>query len=170
MRIFDRLDYAVRAAAAFLMAVMTALVLIEVFWRYVLNSPLGAPQELSVMCMVWIAMLGTATAVKRRTHVAITFVVNALPKAAQRVIGVFGNLVMVAFFYLMTSQGWTVVVRGMRQTSTVTGIRHGYVALAIPVCGVLVILYLLDALFFRRSGEIPAAGGGTGGAEETFHA
>lgn len=166
MRIFDWLDSMIRAIASVLMLIMTTLVLVEVFSRYVLNNPLGATQELSVMCMVWIAMLGTATAVKSRSHVAITFVLNVLPPLARKVIGAAGNLVMIAFFYLTINQGWPVVVRGMRQTSTVTGIRHGYVAAAIPVCGVLSILYILDMLLFRRK----RAGNGPNNTEETLHA
>lgn len=150
MRIIQWLDAVVRAVAAVLMVAMTALVLVDVFWRYVLNSPLGSPQELSVMCMVWVAMLGAATAVKRGSHVSITFFVDAMPPTARRLAGLFSSLVMLALFYLMVSQGWTVVVRGMRQASTVTGIRHGYVALAIPVCGVLAIVYILDKMLFRR--------------------
>ncbi|MCD8140140.1 MAG: TRAP transporter small permease [Planctomycetaceae bacterium] len=156
MRIFDWLNSAVRCVASLLMLVMTGLVLLEVVSRYALNRPLGATQELSVMCMVWIAMLGTATAVKSRSHVSITFLVNALPPLGRRVAGLVSNLVMLALFYLMVSYGWTVVVRGMRQTSTVTGIRHGYVALAIPVCGVLCILYPIDLMLFRcvRGGAV----------------
>ncbi|MCD8352495.1 MAG: TRAP transporter small permease [Planctomycetaceae bacterium] len=151
MRIFDWLDSAVRFIASILMLAMTGLVLLEVVSRYAFNRPLGATQELSVMCMVWIAMLGTATAIKSRSHVSITFLVNALPPLGRRVAGLVSNLVMLALFYLMVSYGWTVVVRGMRQASTVTGIRHGYVALAVPVCGILCLLYLLDMMVFRRT-------------------
>lgn len=144
MRIFDRIDCAIRVLTGILMAVMTALVLIEVFWRYVLNSPLGAPLELSIMCMVWIAMLGTATAVRTRSHIAVTMLVDAMPPGLRRATQFFSYAVMLAVFYIVATQGWTVAMRAMRQLSTMTGIPQGYTALCVPACGVLCMLYILE--------------------------
>lgn len=144
MRVFDHINQAVRIATGILMAVMTTLVLIDVFWRYMLNSPLGWPQEVSVMCMVWIVMLGTATAVRKRSHIAVTMLVDALPPAMKRPMILFSYGVQLVVFYLVATQGWFVAVRAMRQLSTITGIPQGYVAGAVPVCGALCMLYILE--------------------------
>ena len=144
MRVFDHINYGVRIVTGILMAAMTVLVLIDVFWRYMLNSPLGWPQELSVMCMVWIVMLGTATAVRKKSHIAVTMVVDAVPPGLKRVMTLASYGVQLAVFYLVATQGWTVAVRAMRQLSTITGIPQGYVAGAVPICGALCMLYILE--------------------------
>lgn len=144
MRIFDRLDYTVRVLIGLLMGLMTALVLIDVFWRYMLNRPLGYPQEISIMCMVWIVMLGTAVCIRRKTHVAVTMVTENMPSPGKRFLAFFGIVVMIALFFYIATDGWSVVLRAMRQKSTITGIPQGYVAFAVPVCGVLSIAFLLE--------------------------
>ena len=144
MRIFDRIDYTVRILSAILLGLMTLLVLIQVFWRYVLNTPLGEPLELSVMCMVWATMLGTASAVRNKSHIAVTMLADAVPPTVRRVMTFVTYGVMLIVFYLISTEGWTVVLRGMRQMSTITGIPHGYVALSIPVCGWLSVVYILE--------------------------
>lgn len=144
MRVFDRINQAVRILTGILMGIMTVLVLIDVFWRYMLNSPLGWPQELSVMCMVWIVMLGTATAVRKRSHIAVTMVVDAVPPALKRFMVLFSYGVQLIVFYLVATQGWAVAIRAMRQLSTITGIPQGYVAGAVPVCGALCMLYIIE--------------------------
>lgn len=45
---------------ATLLAVMTALILLQVFFRYVLNSPLVWAEELARLNMIWMAFLGAA--------------------------------------------------------------------------------------------------------------
>jgi TRAP-type C4-dicarboxylate transport system permease small subunit len=154
MRVFDHIDYGVRVLTGILMGIMTTLVLIDVFWRYVLNSPLGWPQEVSVMCMVMIVMLGTATAVRKRSHIAITMLVDAVPPGLKRVMVLFGYGVQFIVFFLVATQGWTVAVRAMRQLSTITGIPQGYVAGAVPVCGVLCMVYILEQAWLSlRAGK-----------------
>lgn len=152
MRILDRIDQTVRIFTGILMGVMTLLVLIQVFWRYALNSPLGAPLELSIMCMVWIAMLGTATAVRTKSHIAVGILVDLMPGNMKRAAQFFGYAVMIVVFYLVATEGWTVVLRAMRQRSTITGIPQGYVALAVPACGALSILYVIEQAWANLQG------------------
>ena len=165
MRIIDHIDHMVRVLSAIFLAVMTSLVLIQVFWRYALNSPLGEPLELSVTCMVWATMLGTATVVRKKSHIAVTMLVDVMPSSLRKVSIFFSYGVMLVIFYLIATHGWTVMLKGMRQISSITGMPQGYVALSIPVGGALSILYILELIWkelrgieqLRSTEEIPDA-------------
>lgn len=68
-----------RAVAIAAMALMTLAILIQVFWRYVLSSPLPWPDEAARFCMLWLAGLMAPIAYRRGGFVAIGMLAEALP-------------------------------------------------------------------------------------------
>ncbi len=75
---------------------MVVAILIQVFFRYVLNNALPWPDEAARFCMLWMTGLMAPTAFRRGGFVAIDIVVAALP---QRIGG------LVSLFLLIISAG-----------------------------------------------------------------
>ena len=68
-----------RALAAVVLGVICLITLANVVVRYFTNYSFAATEEISVVLMVVLALLGSATAVARRRHIAITILVERLP-------------------------------------------------------------------------------------------
>lgn len=61
-------------------AAMVAAILIQVFFRYVLNNALPWPDEAARFCMLWMTGLMAPTALRQGGFVAIDTLIAALPK------------------------------------------------------------------------------------------
>jgi TRAP-type C4-dicarboxylate transport system permease small subunit len=71
-----------RAIGVVAVAAMVAAILIQVFYRYVLNNALPWPDEAARFCMLWMTRLMAPTAFRRGGFVAIDTLVQFLPKRA----------------------------------------------------------------------------------------
>ncbi|MEM8580966.1 MAG: TRAP transporter small permease subunit, partial [Pseudomonadota bacterium] len=69
-----------RAIGIVAMALMVVAILIQVFFRYVLNNALPWPDEAARFCMLWMTGLMAPTAFRRGGFVAIDMLVLALPR------------------------------------------------------------------------------------------
>lgn len=71
-----------RWLGAVCMAAMVAIILAQVFYRYVLGSALAWPEEAARFLMLWAAGLMIATAFRRGGFVSIDMLVRLLPRRA----------------------------------------------------------------------------------------
>lgn len=63
----------------------TSLVLINVFMRYFLNSPLTWSEEVATTCFVWSIFIGGAVTFRNKAHLGVDIVVKRLPPKARAV-------------------------------------------------------------------------------------
>lgn len=70
------------AVCAALMAVVTALILTGMFFRYFLAHPLIWIDELVSLAFIWMTMLGSVIAIDRSEHVRFTLFLGLLPQRA----------------------------------------------------------------------------------------
>ncbi len=78
-----------RAIGVVAIAIMVAAILIQVFFRYVLNSALPWPDEAARFCMLWMTGLMAPTALRNGSFVAIDTVETLLPSNILRVLQLF---------------------------------------------------------------------------------
>ncbi len=132
---------------AVLMGVSVINVLWQVFTRFVLANPSSFTEELARYLLIWIALLGAAYAAGRQMHLAIDLLPSALKGKARRILGALVNA-LVSLFALAVF-----VVGGIRlvsltltlgQTSAALHIPLGYVYLALPVSGLLIMWYAIQ--------------------------
>ncbi len=83
--------------------VMTTLVFAQVVSRYLLNSSLAFSEEITTYLFVLLSMMGTAIATKRRAHLGLSILTDAVPPMARKVLHVLGfaigTLLSAALFY-----------------------------------------------------------------------
>lgn len=158
MKALAALNRGIEAASALCMAVMATLVIIQVFYRYVLQDPLTVTQEISVYAMVWVVMLGSTMAVRKRTHIAVSLLVDRTPPGLRRGVMALGYAIVLAFWGVLLVQGWKVADRAMLQISPSSGVPVGWVMLSIPLSALVSILYTLE-LFWTDVVRGQAPGG-----------
>ncbi len=93
------------------MLIIVVLVLMQIFWRYVLNNSLIYPETITKWAMVWAGYIGASIALRDKEHVAISLFVGMFAAkkrfmfkmAAQLIVLLF----LMMFFYLGVKQALT---------------------------------------------------------------
>lgn len=167
MHVLAKLDNALlavlRTGVALIMAVTTVCVILQVYFRYVLNAPLPWSEELARYAMVWGAFIGGPLAIRTGMNVGITFVTDRLPPALQRAALVINSLVVIVFLAGMVVYGHEFANFFAFQRSPVMRVPMRWIYIAIPISAALGILQtIIVTVTHLRSGAAPAAD-----AEET---
>ncbi len=71
--------------AAAMLAVMFVAFIIQIFFRYVANFPVGWTQELSVILWLWLVLFGAAFVVREREEIRFDIIYGAVGPKARRV-------------------------------------------------------------------------------------
>jgi TRAP-type C4-dicarboxylate transport system permease small subunit len=145
VRWLDRLSY---GAIVVVMAVMTGLVALQVFYRYVLTSSIDAADELSRLFFVWSMFLAIPHGLKYGVHIGIDLFVGLLPSGLQdlisRVVSASGMLLMAIVFavgYVATVDKWPElmptlpVTAGLYYVAVLLSAGHAFVHLLILTWG-----------------------------------
>jgi TRAP-type transport system small permease protein len=149
MRILIRaLEWAVIA----LMGTITLLVIAEIALRNLASTSLIVTDELARYLMVWTAMLTATLLAYEDGHLRLTFLTDALPPSAARIVHVVADLVALCFLALLVGAS-LMLLPSVRQQNTVTlGVSMIWFHAALPICGALMFLLTLRATVRRFTG------------------
>lgn len=110
LRLFNQSALAVgRAVGVFAVALMVVAILIQVFYRYVLNNALPWPDEAARFCMLWMTGLMAPTAYRRGGFVAIDTLARLLPARTGAVLALALLGVSLAVLIVAVQIGWSEV-------------------------------------------------------------
>lgn len=112
--------------AVVLIATMFISFLLQIFFRYVLNRPLGWTEEVTVLCWVWVVLWGASFVVADSEEVRFDILYNAMPAAVQRWFTVVASLAMIVLMALSLPATWRYVVFMRREHSAYLGMRFDY--------------------------------------------
>lgn len=141
---FDRaLLLATAVAVAGLTALMAGVVLVGVFARYVLNNALPWPEELARYTMLWLSWLGGGLALRRGAHIAVEFVLDAMPPHLRSATVFLGRIGILAFLGICLVYGLMLVQRVSLQSTIALGVSMQVPYLSVPVGSALMIYHLL---------------------------
>ena len=90
-------------------ALMVTAILIQVFYRYVLNNALPWPDEAARFCMLWMTGLMAPTAFRRGGFVAIDTVVRLLPERLGALISLVLLFLSLGVLIVAVLIGWSEV-------------------------------------------------------------
>lgn len=161
-KLLDYSEYALAALCVAGLAIMAALGVASVLFRFVLKVSLAFPDELIRYLFIWVIFLGSAIALRRKAHAAIGVLVESLPQPAKQIVLLLAGLTSAAFFALLVVKGAQLSIRVVPQISPALEISMAWVYAAVPVSAVFLLAYTLEALFRRRAGDAAgsvAAGG-----------
>jgi TRAP-type C4-dicarboxylate transport system permease small subunit len=130
------------------MVVITLIIPLGVFMRYVMNSPLSWPEPASVMMMVMFSFLGGAAIYRANVHIAVEALLKAVSPGTRRWMeyGVDTCMGLTAAF--MLGYGAHLCQITWYQTmAEFPGLKQGIVYLPIPIAGLLTLLFLLERVW-----------------------
>lgn len=108
-RMLDAVLAVGRWISVFAIAMMVVAILIQVFFRYVLNNALPWPDEAARFCMLWMTGLMAPVAFRAGGFVAIDMVLLALPRLVGALIALALLFVSALVLVIATQIGWNEV-------------------------------------------------------------
>ena len=157
-RIFDHI---IEAVSAVMVVALAIIVFVQVFNRFVLKTPLAWSEDLAMLLFQWVVFLGAALGVKRMRHFGIELLIRQLPERVRHRVELLTPVVMAVVAGVMIIQGWTILSFNRTRIYSTMDLSYTWAFLPIPLSGVLILLYLIQAEIGRWRGK-PAAGGGHG--------
>ncbi|WP_271270714.1 TRAP transporter small permease [Aliamphritea hakodatensis] len=101
--------------SALFIALMMIMVIIQVFFRYVLNSSLSWAEDLSLMLMVWMAFLAVPVAYRKALHVQMDLAQRLIPARLNHLLQfLISTAICVLLVYLISksfSWAWHSTIR-----------------------------------------------------------
>lgn len=95
-----------RAIGCVAIALMVLAILIQVFFRYVLNNALPWPDEAARFCMLWMVGLMAPTALRRGGFVAIDMFGRMLPSRAGQMLNLILFMIGLVVLVVALEIGW----------------------------------------------------------------
>ncbi|WP_234570756.1 TRAP transporter small permease [Rhodohalobacter sp. 614A] len=134
-----------------LMAVLVVDVTWQVISRYLLGEASSFSEEVARYLLIWIGLLGSAYAYRRKMHLAFDlFTDKATGKVKYWMELVIHSFVIFFSVIVLIFGGWYLVqlTWELNQLSASLQISLAYVYFALPLSGVLIVIYALD--FIRQ--------------------
>ncbi|MEP6608388.1 MAG: TRAP transporter small permease [Burkholderiaceae bacterium] len=152
-----RLFMGVKAVLFVLMLVLLALIILQVFSRYILQASLPWTEEIARMVIVWAVMLAAAVATERGEHYVITVLFDQFRGALRQSILIGTSAIALVFLAVMVRAGIEYTAANMNTTYVATQLSRGWVYLALPIGASLMALSLalrtIEAFVRGRSSQ-----------------
>ena len=138
-------------AGIVLCIVMTLATMGQVFCRFTNLFTFQSSEEIARFSMCWMAMLGSAVALRQGRHLGVRVLVERLPLGVyDKYLAPLIQLTMLAFFLLVICKGWAFAMRGAGQISPALEIPMMYPYLCLPVGGFLMALSMVADMLQDR--------------------
>lgn len=95
------LAFPLRIIVGGLFGAIVVLTIAQVFFRFVLDSPLIWSEELSRLFLVWVTFLGAAVVCWDGTHLSVDTVFSKIPIKARRWLRAFNALVVLGLLFIL---------------------------------------------------------------------
>jgi len=134
LRVYDSLTTGFLALSG---AVMFGLAIVNALLRYVFNMPLVWGEEISRYAMVWGTLIGVVIAYRLGQHVAITLLVDALPRRTMLILRIASHVLtlLTAFILFWSGRAMVATLGGIFAPSS--DIPMIWVYAAFPICAVM---------------------------------
>jgi TRAP-type C4-dicarboxylate transport system permease small subunit len=131
------------------------IMVLQVSFRYVLNTPLVWTEELARILYIWACYLGAPVALRRGNHVTILVVLERLPRGLGRLVGLGIHAISLMFFVALAILGTGLMIRSHTVDAITLPIPWSVIYLAVPLSAALMILQTLAGgwQLFQGGGE-----------------
>ena len=142
----DRLNRITELVCCVILLSMTLVVTLQVVCRYLLGASLTWSEEFARYSLVWITFLGGSIALKKRAHMGLQALADALPPKVQNLVETLTLIGILGFLSIGALKGLHLALFNMSQYSPAMGIPIGIVYLAIPAGSVLMLVHVTEQL------------------------
>ena len=131
------------------MSILSFLVFLQIVNRFIFKVPMPWTDEFAKYFFVWLALYGSAKAVREKSHIFVDIIELILKGKIGRVLGLITELICLIFYIilLIVSLPWTLENMDVWADSMQIGM--GVFYSCIPIGAFLMILFAMENLLLR---------------------
>lgn len=148
-KIFDVLESIIMVLCKLFLIADIAITSMAVAGRYISFIPDPAwSEEIVLTCMIYMALVSAALAIRHRTHIRMTALDGYLPKKVLKVLDIFGDVLVLAFAIVMVVEGLPFAMNlGAKGTYvSLPSLSKFWLYFPVPLAGIAMTLFQLEAL------------------------
>ena len=149
----DRLYLLAMTVAGISLLVMTIVIPIGIFSRYVLNRGESWPEPIAIICMVTFTFIGAAVGYRAGSHIAVNMLTDRLPDTLKMrlvdLLMLLISLIMCWYSYWLCVELWEQPVAEFPLLTS------GESYLPLPIGSAILILFVLERLLFGSQENRP---------------
>jgi TRAP-type C4-dicarboxylate transport system permease small subunit len=149
--IVDKTEEILNFIIILLCLVLLAVLFIQVLNRYVFSVSWPVLQYIIPFCFVWLSMLGSAVAVRKKMHFEIDFLSAKLRPLGRRIHAVLTLLAVFLGGGIIVWTGIGLAELGLAKMHPATGMPFFYIYASLSIGGILICLLALEQLFNQFS-------------------
>lgn len=131
---------------------------VNVFLRYVVHRPFSWAEEISVLLMVWVVLLGAGLVQKKGEHVVITYIFDLFPVKWKNITLIFGNLCVSLVLLVHFLSSLNLFKLQMKTSMLAVNLSMGLFALAVLVGMAGMLLFTSDSIIKEFKKTNPCEG------------
>lgn len=138
------LDYILARMSILIMTLLVFTVLLQVFMRYVIGSPVTFTEELSRFLLIWLGLLAASYAYRQRMHLALDLLILKMKGRQRNVLNIIIHSLIALFSAVVLVYGGmqlVILTWVLDQYSPALGVSMSFVYLVLPVSGLAIIVY-----------------------------
>jgi TRAP-type C4-dicarboxylate transport system permease small subunit len=151
-------SYAEEIISAFFISITVCMVIVNVFFRYVLNKGIFWSEEVATICFVWSVFIGAAACHKHKMHISIDLLTKLAPKSLKKTMRLLAHAIMIVLNSYIVYLSVVFVRASSIKPTAVLGISSSYVSSSLLAGFGLMALH--SVAFFieemRSGGPVPA--------------
>lgn len=140
----DRLLLVCKWLIIAIVAMLAAILISAVFYRYALNNAIAWSEEGSKYLMVWLTFLGAPIALRHAAHINIDLLVKIFPPRGRQAFYFVINLIIVATMGILLWKGWSFAELGARQVASSFNFSMVWMYVAVPIGSALTCLVAIE--------------------------
>lgn len=139
-------------AAGFLMLLVSTVICVEIFLRYVFGYPIAWVMPLSMLAFMWFPFLSAADGIREDRHISCDVAISKMNIETRETVGIATDLTALAYIVLLMCFGWMHFYESYRFDSISTGIVTYSLwieQIAIPIGMVLCLFQIMPKIASR---------------------
>lgn len=117
----------------FCFSTIAIALLMQIIFRYFLNSPLVWTEELSRYLLVWITFFGINYGLKRNKHIKMEFFFKMMPEFSQHIVVILTQTLLIYFMIRLFNPTYDFIRMQMNIASSAMQVNMGLVYIALPI-------------------------------------
>lgn len=139
-------EKAVRFLLVGIVAVMTVIIIFQVFLRYLFLFSLSWSEEVARYLMIWASFLGASLAVKYGMHIGVEYLVNRFSPGTKRAVAIMAKASILLFLVFFTIGGFEVAWALRDQDSPALVFSMFYAYVSAPVGGIFMMIQTWNSI------------------------
>ena len=141
-----RIEWLIDNAVVVVFSSMIIISFLQVFFRYVLNRPLFASEEIARLFAVWLTFLGASLAIRYREHISVDILYVRVPSKVQGVFNLLSDIFLFIFHVFLVVEGTKLSYMFRGFESHALRFSMSFFFSALPITAFFILIFLVQSI------------------------